>query len=496
MKRKIITAVLFCSLVIVLLPAGTVYAENNDYTYSYTYTYDYWSIERESPDAYRAMTLITGDALGIGDFKDPQGMFVRDNRIYICDTGNNRIITIEKLNDQYELVEQFSEFTGDVEVKTFNGPQDIYVTSEGDMFICDTNNQRVVQLNAQHEFVKVLTKPEDETVDQASDFLPLKIVVDKAGRAIVLVKNYNKGFAEYKNNGQFAGFIGANEVKFRPQDYIWKLLSTKAQRAQMEQFVPTEYNNLSMDKDDFVYCTTAVFEEEQLENDKAKPIRKLNAMGKDILVKNGFWPPIGDVWWGSAAGANGPSRFTDVTALDNDTYYVIDRVRGRIFGYDDQGRLLYAFASVGNKLGYFQYPTALEHMGQDLLVLDSKSVAITILTPTPYGQLINSALAEYKRGNYDKSSQYWEQVLKLNGNYDLAYIGIGRSLYRLGEYKKAMKYFKSKYDPENYSKAFQHYRKEWIEEHIVWIMILFFGLIFVPPIVGFVKKIKREVGAV
>jgi tetratricopeptide (TPR) repeat protein len=135
-------------------------------------------------------------------------------------------------------------------------------------------------------------------------------------------------------------------------------------------------------------------------------------------------------------------------------------------------------------------------MGYDLLVLDSKATAITILTPTPYGQLINQALAEYKKGDYDKSSVYWEKVLAQNGNYDLAYIGIGRSLYRQGEYKEAMKYFKLKLDSRNYSKAFQHYRKEWIEDHIVIIMLLFIGLFIIPSVVGFVKKIKREVGAV
>jgi tetratricopeptide (TPR) repeat protein len=495
MRRKSLFVVFFCFTVILLFPSLTVHAENNDYTYVYTYTYDYWSIERESPDAYNAETVLTGEDLGIGGFKDPQGMYVRDNRVYICDTGNNRIVIMEKVENKYKLVEQFSEFQGDTDIKTFNGPQDIYVTKAGDMIICDTNNQRVVQLSADHKFIKELTRPNDETVDQSSDFLPLKVVADKAGRIIVLVKNYNKGFVEYKNNGEFVGYIGANEVKFNIVDYFWKMVSTKAQRAQMEQFVPTEYNNLALDQDDFIYCTTAVFDDRELQRDKAKPIRKLNAMGKDILIKNGTMPPIGDEWWGDAAGINGSSRFSDVTAMDNGTYFTIDRVRGRIFHYDDQGHLLYAFGSVGNKVGYFQYPTALEHMGDDLLVLDSKSTAITILSPTPYGTLINNALAEYKKGNYDKSSSYWEQVVAQNGNYDMAYIGIGRSLYRQGEYKEAMKYFKSRNDAENYSKAFQHYRKEWIEDHIVWIMALFFGLIIIPSVVGFVKKIKMEVGS-
>lgn len=489
MMRKSIAFVLFCFTGLLLFPPITVRAEKTNYTY----TYDYWSEDRESPDAYKAEHFITGGDLGVGDFKDPSGMFVKDKRIYVCDTGNNRIIILEKTEGNYVFVDEFSEFTGETAVTVLSAPQDIFVADNGDLYICDTNNQRILHLNSQYELIKEMTRPIDPTVDQASDFLPLKVVADKAGRVIALVRNYNKGFVEYKNNGEFSGFIGANEVKFYMIDYIWKRLATKEQRAQMEQFVPTEYNNLSLDQDDFIYCTTSVLKESELRTDKAKPIRKLNAMGTDILVKNGFEPPIGDLWWGNAAGVSGASKFIDITAMENDTYYAIDRSRGRIFGYDSQGHLLYAFGGLGNRMGYFQYPTALDHMDYDLLVLDSRSCGITVMTLTEYGRMINAALAEYKKGNYDESSNYWRKVLMQNGNYDLAYIGIGRSLLRQGDYKAAMSYFKTKYDDVNYSKAFQLYRKQWIEDNIGWIMAIFFGIILLPSFVGFIKKIKREV---
>jgi tetratricopeptide (TPR) repeat protein len=490
MRRKSITAVLFCFILLQLFPTITVRAER---TTNYTYTYDFWADNRESPDAYTANRLITGGDLGIGDFKDPQGMYVRGNLIYLCDTGNNRIVIMERKEYGISFVAEFGEFQGDGSVLTFSGPQDICVTENGDMYICDTGNQRVVHLTPDRRLVKELVRPLDETVDQASDFLPLKAVTDKSGRIIVLVKNYNKGFVEYTNNGEFSGFIGANEVKFNMADYLWKMIATKEQRAQMQQFVPTEYNNLSLDRDDFIYCTTATFDEWELRTDQAKPIRKLNAMGTDILIKNGVFPPIGDVWWGNAAGVSGASRLIDVTALDNDTYYAIDRMRGRIFGYDSQGNLLYAFGGLGNRLGYFQYPTALDHMGNDLLVLDSRASGITILTPTQYGQLIYDALEEYNKGNYEASAQYWEKVLMQNGNYDLAYIGIGRSLLRQGEYKEAMKYFKLKLDDDNYSKAFALYRKEWIEKNIGWIIAAVITCILLFFVTGVVKKMKREV---
>jgi hypothetical protein len=492
MKVKKLMPIIFFLVAFMLFPSATVKAERS----VYTYTYDFWEVERESPDAYKVQETITGSKLGIGDFNNPQGLFVRDNRIYVCDTGNHRIVILEKdIDSKIKFIDQFYEFTGDIENKTFQQPHDIFVTENGELYIADTNNQRVIHLSPELELIKVIDRPVDQTVDAASDFLPTKIVTDRAGRSFVLARNYNKGFLQYDRDGRFIGYMGASEVKFSFTDYVWKMLSTQKQKSQLTQFVPTEYNNVAMDQYGFLYATNSIFEEYQLLTDEAKPIRKLNSMGTDILVKNGPLPPIGDQWWGDAGGVSGSSKFIDVTILDNDVYYALDRARGRIFGYDEQGNLLYAFGSLGNRLGYLQFPTALEHMGNDLLVLDARNLGITFLTLTEYGNLINDAIKSYSLGQYDTSADYWREVLKLNGNYDMAYIGIGRSLLRQERYKEAMDYFEFALDDDNYSKAFQLYRKEWIEDNIVWIFISFFLIITVPVVIGKVRKIRREVAA-
>ena len=83
--------------------------------------------------------------------------------------------------------------------------------------------------------------------------------------------------------------------------------------------------------------------------------------------------------------------------------------------------------------------------------------------------------------------------MEINGNYDLAYIGIGRSLLRQEKYREAMDYFELKYDDENYSKAFKQYRKEWVEENIAWIVIAIVALFLIPLGIGKVKAIKHEI---
>lgn len=138
-------------------------------------------------------------------------------------------------------------------------------------------------------------------------------------------------------------------------------------------------------------------------------------------------------------------------------------------------------------------PSAIEDLGDSLVVVDRKLGTITQFTLTEYGKLINEGLAEYKIGHYDESADIWRQVLKMNGNYDQAYIGIGRALLRQKHYKEAMDYFELKLDAKNYSKAYKLYREEWFEKNIGTILIILAILVILGFGIGFVKKARREV---
>ena len=132
-------------------------------------------------------------------------------------------------------------------------------------------------------------------------------------------------------------------------------------------------------------------------------------------------------------------------------------------------------------------------MGYSLFALDSRSTALTRFDLTDYGALINRALSEYHSGRYESSAAAWEEVLKMNGNYDLAYIGIGRAALRQGEYQKAMKYYKLKHDREGYGKAFQLYRKQWTEENLWKILLIIALALIIPSAIRLGIKIGREV---
>ena len=418
---------------------------------------------------------------------------VNGNFIYLCDSGNNRIIKIQRINrEQFKAVDIFWKIGGNVKKNTFENPTDIQFDEDGNIYVADNGNERVVKMDSNWNYIMEFVKPNDSTMENVQDFLPNKIVVDTAGRIYCIADNVNDGLLKYEADGVFAGYVGAPPVVYNFWDYVQKRFATQAQREKLVSFVPTEYSNIYMDHDGFIYACACNLKEEDLKSGSANAVRRLNLMGNDILIKNGNYPPYGDIYMGNG----GPSQIVDVTAFDNDAYAMIDRRRGRIFVYDDQGRMLFAFGGKGNMKGYFKDGTislSLDHMGYDLIAMDSSNASITVFTPTEYGNLIYTAMDQFDAGLYSESGETWQKIMDINGNYDLAYIGVGRALLRQEKYKEAMEYFELKYDDDNYSKAFKQYRKEWVEKHILAIFIVAFAVLIVPMIIGKIGKIKYEI---
>ena len=495
---KRVLAILFAAILLITSSAladDSFNLNKDGFSTSYTYGYDYWGDVQESPDAYRVEKVLNSVNLGLDiSMRSPQSLFVRNDDLYIVDTTNNRIIQVDIKDRSYQVKRIIDHVIGG-NPETFNSPYDVFADEQDNIYVADYNNHRIVMMDKDLNWLKEFTKPTDATFDQSLDFLPKKLVVDVAGRVYALVTNCNKGIVKYEADCTFTGFIGATPVTVSTTEYIWKrYFQTKAQREASASFVPTEYENIYIDKDGFIYATTTNFSEYDLKWDNAKPIRRLNGLGSDILVKNDRYPPIGDLdWLEGDATYFGPSKMTDVTVFDNDIYVVLDKIRGRMFGYDSQGIMLWAFGTRGNIEGAFTSAISIEHNGFDLYVLDQMENSITVFTPTEYGTIIFDAIQKYQEGQYEDSAEVWQEVVKYNANYPLAFRGIGRTLLRQNDYEGAMEYFKMAHDRDNYGRAFKLYRKEWIEKNVLWIFLGLALVLTVPLILGRIKRMKWEV---
>lgn len=264
------------------------------------------------------------------------------------------------------------------------------------------------------------------------------------------------------------------------------------QREKQIQFIPTEFTGLDIDDDGFVYATN-------IDADGKQSVRKLNPKGQDVIKKStrnvtGEIPLSGDMHWRLSGDYSGASRIVDVVYRGSGIYSILDFTRGRIFTYDDEGNLLYIFGGRGSQEGTFKNPVAIEADGDRILVLDSYRGEIMTFVETRYGNLINEAVKLRYDGDEASAVELWKQVLELDSNYELAYVGIGKSYLAAGENKKAMEYFRLGMDREYYSIAYKRYRDDILEDNLGYIFTGIVVLVLARFVFSLVRKIKAANG--
>lgn len=428
-----------------------------------SYTYDFWGEAVPAPHAYLPSLIIKGTDLGVGDFSAPSDLIVsEDGNIYIADAGNNRILIFDP---NWKLLQTIETFMNNGVEDSFARPQGIFVTEDGSLYVADTGQTRIVQFDAKGQLVRVIGPPRSDVegvLPNGFDYRPLKVGVDLHDRIYVISQDLPEGLISFSEDGQFRGFLGAPKVTPNLADYIWSRIATREQRARMQVFLPTEYSNFDLDPNGFIYATTTDEDQDEDTGEKRDRVKMLNAKGEDLLRRLGFSPPVGDVQYpdqNSNATRRRASRLVDITVHDFGVYSVLDSNRGRVFTYDNNGNLLYMFGYRGTDYGQMMQPVALDSYQHTMFVLDAQQNSILLFEPTDYALLIWAALDAYNRGDYVLTEALWRKVLELNGNYDLAYTGIGRTLLRRELYGEAMHFFELGNNRAEYSDAFGLYRR-------------------------------------
>ncbi|MFG1735097.1 gluconolactonase [Paenibacillus sp. 843] len=418
-----------------------------------SYIYNYWEETVAVPAAYLPVRSVTGKDLGIGEFLEPSDMHVSEaGNIYVMDSGNKRIVC---LDETWKVVRVIDTFMNDGKEDGFANPTGIFIDGDEQIYVADTDHQRVVVLTAEGTLVRIIEQPESDVLPQGFQFIPLKVTVDEAKRVFVVARGVYEGIMQFEEDGTFLGYVGTIKVKRDYGDYFWRLVSTSAQKAQMRLFIPTEFSNLDIDGKGFVYATN-------IDVGSKEPIKRLNPSGEDVLKRFGYFPVAGDIYYRRTVG---PSKFVDIKVLGDGIYSALDSTQGRVFTYDETGNLLYVYGGIGNQLGVFKTPAAIEQLGDRQLVLDRGKASIVMFEPTEFGKHVNLAVRHHYRGEDAEAERYWERVLQLNANYDIAYIGIGKAKLMKGENKEALRYFELGMDRKNYSVAYKRYRREVMKEH-------------------------------
>lgn len=452
-------------LLLALLSLGTAALAELPYT---SYTYDYWQQEVAAPAAYAPVFTFSGDTAG--RLSSPSDVVVSpQGEILLCDTGNNRIVVLTREGKCSAVIDSFT-YRG--EADAFSAPGGIALSPQGMLYVADSGNRRIVIMTRAGECTGIIEAPVDDTLPATFAFVPQKLSVDRAGRVYVVVKNVFEGMITFDAGGVYAGYFGTNRVSVGLADKFWRIFSTPEQRAKQMLYVPTEFTNLDIDGDGFVYTT-------DVDKESARSIKRFNPSSVDVLRnfnvtgENGEdrMDLIGDYQYPKRGIYAGRSSLVDVEYLGDGMYAVLDSTRGRVLTYDMEGNLLHAFGGIGTQLGMFKKPVSLESDGSRMYVLDQGRGELVVFEATRYGALIKAASALRYDGDETAAVPLWEEVLSLDANYRLAYIGIGKALLARNENAEAMTYLRKGMDKINYSVAFKRYRTDWLKERFLWIAL-------------------------
>lgn len=477
------SAFVFALIFTILIISQDCMAAELPYT---TYNYDYWEDIIYTPAAYIPGDSVSGTSLSyngeaIGAFSNPQDLCKSpEGDIFVADTGNNRIVVLNQ--SMTEVKNIITGFDNHGKEDSFNAPYGVAVSEKNQLYIADSQNKRIVVLNPDGSLEKIVANPKSEVLADDFVFTPLKVSVDYADRIYCIAQKMFEGIMVFETNGEFTGFFGTINVEITLWEKFWKKIATKEERSKQQLYIPTEFTGIDIDPDGFVYASN-------IDSTGEQGVRRLNPKGQDVIKKGANKNVGGDLWIGGNTEYSGPSQFTDVVYRRNGIYSCLDRRRGRIFTYDHEGNLLYIFGGLGTQKGTFSMPVAIEDIGDKLVVLDAARAEIAYFEVTEYGRLINEAVALRFDGDEAQAVELWKRVLELDENNELANTGIGKAYLTAGDYENAMKYLELGMSREYYSVAYKRYRNHILTENASLVLT---GIMFVIATMVIISKVRKR----
>ena len=507
----------------VSLTALTVIASADE---PYTgYNYDWWGDPIPSQNGFVVDRVVDGSDLGLDkldysdrtgtmqeqlkNFAEPSDIFIdqKFGKFYITDSKNNRlIITDENFSPEATSVieelhygDKFPESKSIIKKTTFKSPQGVYVRTdtEGQTFIyvADYDNNRVVSFTPDKEIVMEYTRPGDEVFDPEKTYNPKKVVVDSAFNVYVIVPSITQGALQFSQTGLFNNYYGANRVEATAEviaQQFWKLIYTRDQIIAMRRSVAISIANLDVDDEGFIYTVT------ETKTANTDILKKLNPAGTNIFINLGYdQMTFGDFMTRYYKGTNYSSAITDVDVDSEGNIYLLDFATGRVFQYTDECDLLFIFGtkgyknSQGTQKGTFRSVSAVESYKGKVYVVDNIKNSITVFRQTEFGAIVQKAIKLFNEGLYDEAKEPWEEVLRRDANYWLAYIGLGNAYLNQNDYQTALDYF-YRTSRNGYNRAFKSFRIEFIRANFNWMLIIILVIIIGLIVLSYINKRRKK----
>lgn len=486
-----------CALcVLILLGSVGVSAEAQIPYESYTY----WKnmSDNDSRKAvytkpvYHVSAQLDASAIGAEAFTGLTDIFVGGGKIYLLDGAASRLLV---LDSNYHLLKEYSEMTLDGKAVSFAGAQGVFTTGS-EIYLCDSDNGRVLIAGEDGVVRNTIEKPDSALIPKDFKYRPVKSVVDSQGYIYVLSEGSFYGALLFSPERDFIGFFGANKVTpgvSEVMSNIWaRIFPNNSKASASARVLPYSMADLCVTDDDFIYTVTGSVGT----GDQTGQIRKLySGNGSDILNANSV--NFADEGYNTTSRLTG-RQLQDLCSIDVDDdgfIYSLDSTYGRVFMYDKTGTMISAFGGGfgnGNQAGTFKTAKNLAVNGNDLLVLDSTKNTVTVFSQTELCKLIKQGRTMTLRGEYEKSADIWQKVLSLDRNYQVAYCGMARAYYALGNYDKALDFARQGYDRDTYALAFSEMRVDFLSRNF-WVIFMAIAVIAAALAIFAVVKRRKKI---
>ena len=412
----------------------------------------------ETQTAYEPVRSMT--RFGELTLKDPQDLRMGpDGNLYIADTGNKRILVVSR---EGELIREIKD------KKNFKTPSGVNVDADGNIYVADESARAVLVYSREGELIRTWSKPTHPLFGETAPYKPRKVVIDKRGNLYICSKGNTNGIVQISpaGEGEFLGYYGANTSSVTLLTAIRKAVFTDQQLSSIAGIVPISVENLCIDEKGMVYAVSQTNDERSL--------RRLNVAGRNTLTP--------DYW----------TELTSAVAVTAQGSVFTANANGRIVEYTSEGDMLFVFGAFDRgdqRVGTFKSVTGMVvDEAYRLYVLDSVLCSIQVLEPTEFTSLVHEAFALFQDGKYAASKAPWAEVQRMNSLFTYANTGMGEALYREGEYEEALQNFRNSGSRQGYSDAYWELRSNWLHTNVGTILIALAALIAVVQVIKAVNK--------
>lgn len=376
---------------------------------------------------------------------NPEDLYIKDDLIYIADTGNKRIVKLD-LDGKFEVV-----------ISNLNQPTGIHVDELNQIYVADKGNKEVYKYDQNGLLLDTFGRPKEPIFGQNSPYVPTKIVTGPRGIMYIAGEGSTGGLIQLNYAGDFLGFYGTNETS-----KTWYQQLAEWFNLDLAKTIPTSPLNLAIDLKGSVFTTSV---------QGSNQIKKFNIASSIVLSLSDETQPV------------------SIAINDFNNIYTISD-QGIITEYDSYGNMIFKFGGLdqGNRvLGLFVNPVDIAlDSNNNIYVLDKATSQIQMLQRAEFTVMVHQGLEDFNNGIY--SIEQWEEVLRMNSMFALANSAIARARFRNLEYQEALDYYEIAADRVGYSDSFWQIRYQWMQNYLGNVLILLISFFILLKVLKWMDK--------